>query len=184
MRWSSRDKMVFFAYFLIVILSTIVIQQLKYSKPSLFLCGAPPPSIGRKQPDFQCHLIFILKKNQKNFQFSSLSSASSSSPISLNLVQLSIESQGEWGKVSKCRSRRQELDATLQCGHRYIAMGTSLHWNVESTLWCGHRYTAIWTTGHAYNILWPSLHYNVQLCKWVSEHCNVHTVGSVWCAGN
>ena len=118
--------MVFFAYFLIVILSTIVIQQLKYSKSSLFLCGPPiprnTPYLGNeesyqswwKTTRFPVPFNFHFEKNQKNFQFSSLSSASSSSPISLNLVQLSIESQGAWGKVSKCRSRRQELDATFQ----------------------------------------------------------------------
>ena len=113
--------MVFFAYFLIVILSTIVIQQLKYSKPSLFLCGPPHPPqhpyLGNeesyqswwKTTRFPVPFNFHFEKNQKNFQFSSLSS-----PISLNLLQLSIESQGPWRKVAKCRSRRQELDATFQ----------------------------------------------------------------------
>ena len=40
---------------------------------------------------------------------------SSSPPISFNSVQRSIESQGAWGKVSKCRWKRQELDIMQLC---------------------------------------------------------------------
>ena len=53
-------------------------------------------------------------------------------------MQLSIESQGAWGKVSKCRWRRQELDATLQCGRHY----KTVHCTVQFYNFCapGHAY--------------------------------------------